>query len=246
MTDLRLALHAAAPTPARPLDLGAIRRRAAQRGLRRAVAWIAGGMVVLAAGIGVGDTVFVTSGGGGRHPTGGAFVPRPPDDDNGNAESPTPLASPRTGGHVRAGATGTHTAAATHLVENAAVSGDDFPVRDACSLDTSGMAVGASRRCQFTATATGGAAITSEAPAESHQGTQEFAVGEVYVTRGGKRELMWRSDQCNTADAYVAGVGAFYGQCDRPFIQKGDRVEVVLTKKAEAPFLLTLGAGKDW
>jgi hypothetical protein len=235
-------LHAAVPEPSRPLDMSAIHRRARLRGWRRVMTWVAGAGAVLVAGIGISDSLVLNTNEGGR--TGGGDAQRPATVDQTRTEEAPAGVATRSGTARRsASGSGKREGAASTPAPTTTIAVDEFPPRDSCSVDTAGLAVNQSRQCSFTATEKGGASMESDAPASSYD--TQSAHGEVFVTRDGKRTSEWNSDDCGfKADAGEAGV--FAGNCIVYVVQPGDRVEVVITKTRDDPFVVTLGAGKGW
>jgi hypothetical protein len=198
--------------------------------------------VLLVAGIGVSDSLVVHANNGGR--SGGRDAqPRATVDKNATeAPAAAGVAARRATNKADASAGRPHRLGSPPPSSTTTVV-DAFPAREACSVDTAGLRVSESRRCSFTATATGGVSMKSDAPASSYD-TQP-ARGEVFVTRQGKRARVWNSDECGKR-ANAGELAVFYGQCLDEFVHPGDRVEVVITKTRDDPFVVTLGAGKGW
>jgi hypothetical protein len=242
MPDLSALLHAAAPEPTRPLDMAAIHRRARLRGWRRVIAAVAGTGALLVAGIGVSDSLVVHADNRGR--SGGRDAQRPVTVDNhSNGALPAARVDARSATNKADASTGRPRELRSPPSTTTTTVVDAFPAREACSVDTAALGVSESRRCTFTATATGGVSMKSEAPASSYD-TQP-ARGEVFVTRQGKRVSVWNSDDCGSRTS-AGELAVFYGQCIGEFVHPGDRVEVVITKTRDDPFAVTLGAGKGW
>ncbi|MEY2417435.1 MAG: hypothetical protein QOG90_115 [Actinomycetota bacterium] len=239
MTDLSAVLHAAAPVPRRELDVADLHRRARRRGLRRLLVWLTGLSAVVVAGFGVTDGFVVTAGKGG----GGAT--RLPDSPT---TIPVTMTTAAPGAVVTSGRNASSGGSARTPVRtpDAGTGIAAQPVSaDACSVDTRGMTVGGVRQCQFVAASPGGASMTSSGSARSGKATEQIASGRVYVTRNGQRRLAWTSEHCGV-DVHAGDGGVFAGSCAERFIAPGDLVDVELTLKRDDPFVVTLGAGKDW
>jgi hypothetical protein len=102
-----------------------------------------------------------------------------------------------------------------------------YPYAASCSLDSTGLAPGRSRQCQFTATSAGGWAFSS-------YGGAGFDVPEaaLTVTHGGK------------STTYRTGYGV---TCSDAVIVRGDRVQLTLTApSADVEPVYRAGAGRGW
>ena len=256
MTDLRTLLHDAAPTPRRPLDMAAVRRRSQRLGLRRVGLWlgalgvlagvavpVAGGLVPSSgpdAGVdvGPGPTTTTTL---DPDPGDGGPVPSSIPADEAEASTASRVGSPRSGDDpspVTPASPGNAGAPAT--TEPPAALAGQYPAAPECSVDNEGLGAGEQRRCRFTATKTGGASLISS------DGVDPEATvfrGEVFLTRAGRTT---RYEVGHSAGARAGEVGVAAG-CSDVVIEPGDLVEVVLTNgSGRQVATTTLGAGDGW
>ena len=253
MTDLRTLLHEAAPTPSRPLDMAAVRRRSQRLGLRRVGVWVgalgvlagiavpvAGGLVPSSdpdAGVDVGPGPTTTT---TLDPDPDDAAPAPTSIHAADVEaSADPSVGPGRGdadGSPLAPTSPGDGAPTTTEATPALASG--HPAAPECSVDNEGLGAGEQRRCRFTATKRGGAQMWTSGPV----GTAAADVkGEVILTRQGQTTRY----EVTRGNARAGEAGVFLG-CGS-FIEPGDLVEVVLTNGSDVQVhTTTLGAGDGW
>lgn len=254
MTDLHTLLRESAPAPSSPLDMSAVRQRAARLGTRRFFAWVAGLGVATGLVVPIGGPLLVS----GDRAEQVATDVRAPDNgdqegdegvdrvedradagssasDAGNDEGSESASEASASAPPSTVARGTASGSVADAAAPAAPA-EHFPAAAVCTVDTVGLGAGHERVCRFTATAAGGASLTTTGPISPPPGIK----AEVIVTRNGES-----TTYVVTEDTVRAGeVGTF--RCGR-IIEVGDLVEVVLTNSpAPDGHRTTLGAGEGW
>lgn len=245
MTDVRTLLHHGAGEPSDSVDLRLVAVRAGRLRLwRRALAWVAALGAVVAVGIPV-ERALVPA----DHGRVGVVTVNPP--RPGDQQPPPPALEHPTAASVgsevsAAGAaplvhaqrlpTGGRTAsqpaspsAPPAPLGPPTTAAASYPSAPACSLDSVGLAPGQTRRCQFTATTTGGWLFDDSAGGAGF----DIPQGTLTVTHAGiAKTYANQHDGTDCADAIISA---------------GDQVQLALTAPTtDVTVTYRTGAGQGW
>lgn len=255
MTDLRTLLNASAPTPTRPLDMRAVRRRAQRTRARRALAWL--GAIGVLVGIGVptggallspADRSRVDAIDGDRAIATTTSVVGEVDDSSEVApDSNSSEGASEAGQGVVGGDPGSPLLEhPTTTRSTARPRADAYPRAAGCSVNDDGLAEEESRVCRFTATTRGNAYMRTDG------GVHYFGVqpdGRVTVTRAGVSTTYQVGNTGVTAEDPNGEEAAVFAGCgsNGTFIEPGDLVEVVLTRTSSTePTATTVLTAGEW
>lgn len=261
MTDIRDLLRDAAPEPRQPLDFAALRARSEGNRRSRLIAWFTPLVAAVAATAALGQGALNPAGPAETNAEAPTTVTTAPE-SVGSADQvsttttalgPPPVGSESTAdaGRPRRDDTDTAEPAGAPASEPAAQPApnrphdpyfdgwpDDpaYPRRPGCSVDDAGLAPGAERRCQYTASESGGAYVDRQDGSIPSAGTADRV--RVTVLRPTGETSEWTG-----GNSYEVGEAGVF-MCGY-FIAPGDRVEVVLVA-GDDQRATTLHAGAGW